>query len=87
MDIVQEMLDRALDGFDSESVPSVKTSGHWSRRVMSGPVRDLVNHVVWVQRWTPLLIADRADRKEPVELINLEQAIRKHRATGVRNGA
>jgi hypothetical protein len=102
MDIVQEMLGRALDGFDQR----VRAVGEDQRALVipcdEWTVRDLVNHVVWVQRWTPLLIgrpnpADGgksyegdlpgADRKEPVELINLEQAIRKHGTTGVRNGA
>ena len=56
MDIVQEMLGRALDGLDQR----VRAVGEdqWAlvTRCDEWTVRDLVNHMVWVQRWKPLLI-------------------------------
>jgi uncharacterized protein (TIGR03086 family) len=57
MDNVREMLGRALDGFDrrvravgADQWALVTPCDEWT-------VRDLVNHVVWAQRWTPLLVA------------------------------
>jgi uncharacterized protein (TIGR03083 family) len=56
MDNAQEMLGRALDGLDQrvravgeDQWALVTPCDEWT-------VRDLVNHVVWVQRWKPLLI-------------------------------
>jgi uncharacterized protein (TIGR03086 family) len=53
---VPEMLGRALDGF-GRRVRAVG-EGQWTLVAPCDEwtVRDLVNHVVWLQRWTPLLI-------------------------------
>jgi uncharacterized protein (TIGR03086 family) len=60
MDNVQEMLGRALDGFDlrvravgEDQWTLVTPCDEWT-------VRELVNHVVWTQRWTPSLIGRSA---------------------------
>lgn len=57
MDNVREMLGRALNGFDqrvravgADQWELVTPCDEWT-------VRDLINHVVWAQRWTPLLVA------------------------------
>jgi uncharacterized protein (TIGR03086 family) len=57
MDNVQEMLVRALDGF-GQRVRAVADS-QWAGSTPCDlwTVRDLVNHVVWILRWTPPLIA------------------------------
>lgn len=57
MDNVQEMLIRALDGF-GQRVHAVDGS-QWAGSTPCDlwTVRDLVNHVVWILRWTPPLIA------------------------------
>jgi uncharacterized protein (TIGR03083 family) len=56
MDNAQEMLGHALDGLDQrvravgeDQWALVTPCDEWT-------VRDLVNHVLWVQRWKPLLI-------------------------------
>lgn len=56
MDNVREMLDRALDGFDWR-IRAVD-EGQWTLITPCDDwtVRDLLNHVVWAQRWTPLLL-------------------------------
>jgi uncharacterized protein (TIGR03086 family) len=57
MDNVREMLGRAHDGFDGR-VRAVGL-GQWTLATPCDEwtVRDLVNHVVWAQRWTPALLA------------------------------
>ena len=69
MDNVQGMLRLALDGFD-QRVRSVRED-QWVLATPCGEwtVRDLVNHLVFVQRWTPVLVngINPADAGTPLE--------------------
>ncbi|HYZ53746.1 MAG TPA: TIGR03086 family metal-binding protein [Streptosporangiaceae bacterium] len=57
MDNVQEMLVRALDGFGQRVHAVARSQWAGSTPCDLWSVRDLVNHMVWILRWTPPLIA------------------------------